>query len=96
MTYGSAVAELSDRQRATRARFESLIGAAAPLLDIVLGVGERISRIAEPTDHEYYPIRAGSERRLEPGSPAAEEPVPSAAEAEPEVPPAEPEVPPAQ
>ena len=74
------MAELSDRQRATRARFESLIGAAAPLLDIVLGVGERISRIAEPTDHEYYPVRAGSERRLEAGpqvaadaSPAAED-----------------------
>ena len=40
-------------------RFERLIGAAAPFLDAVLGVGERISRIAEPTDHEYYPIRPG-------------------------------------
>ena len=78
MTYGSAVAELSDRQRATRARVESLIGAAAPLLDIVLGVGERISRIAEPTDHEYYPVRAGSERRLQPGPQAAEDPPPAA------------------
>lgn len=64
------MAELSDRQQTTRARFESLIGAAAPFLDIVLGVGERISRIAEPTDHEYYPIRAGAEQRLPPGPPA--------------------------
>ena len=79
------MAELSDRQRATRARFESLIGAAAPLLDVVLGIGERISRIAEPTDHEYYPVRAGSERRLEAGLQAAADASPPA-EAEPESP----------
>ena len=46
-------------QIANRDRFEVLIGAAAPLLDLVLGVGERISRIAEPGDNEYYPIRPG-------------------------------------
>lgn len=64
------MAELSNRQRATRARIEGLIAVAAPFLDIVLGVGERISRIAEPTDHEYYPIRSGGEQRL-PGETAA-------------------------
>jgi hypothetical protein len=58
------MADLTPRQRATRDRFEGLIGLAAPLLDIVLGVGERISRIAEPTDHEYYPVRPAEERRL--------------------------------
>jgi len=32
---------------------------------VIIGVGERISRIAEPTDHEYYPIRpGGGEARL--------------------------------
>jgi hypothetical protein len=51
------MAPLTPGQRALQERFESLIGAAAPLLDIVLAVGERISRIAEPTDHEYYPVR---------------------------------------
>jgi hypothetical protein len=95
VTYGSAVAELSDRQRATRARFESLIGAAAPLLDIVLGVGERISRIAEPTDHEYYPVRAGSERRLQSGPTAAAD-APPAAGGETGNAPAEPDAPASQ
>jgi hypothetical protein len=50
---------MTPAQLARRDRFERLIGAAAPFLDVVLGVGERISRIAEPTDHEYYPIRPG-------------------------------------
>ena len=36
---------------------EAVILAAAPLLDLVLSVGERISRIAEPVDYEYYPVR---------------------------------------
>jgi hypothetical protein len=58
------MADLTPRQRATRARFEGLIGLAAPFLDVVLGVGERISRIAEPTDHEYYPVRPAAERQL--------------------------------
>ena len=37
-------------------RTERLIELASPLLDGILRVGERISRIAEPTDHEYYPV----------------------------------------
>jgi hypothetical protein len=36
---------------------ESLIRIAAPALNLVLAVGERISRIVEPEDHEYYPPR---------------------------------------
>lgn len=58
------MANLTPSQLATRARVEGLIAIAAPFLDIVLGIGERISRIAEPTDHEYYPVRAGGEQRL--------------------------------
>lgn len=50
---------LTPGQAARRARIEGLIAVAAPFLDALLGVGERISRIAEPTDHEYYPIRPG-------------------------------------
>ncbi|MDQ2699932.1 MAG: hypothetical protein M3Y23_01240 [Actinomycetota bacterium] len=49
--------ELESGQRVTRDRFESAIVAASPLFDLVLAVGERISRIAEPQDFEYYPIR---------------------------------------
>lgn len=41
----------------TRERVESLIRLAAPALNLVLAVGERISRIVEPEDHEYYPPR---------------------------------------
>ena len=32
----------------------------------MLGIGKRISRIAEPTDYEYYPIRTPS-RQAPPG-----------------------------
>jgi hypothetical protein len=50
---------LSPAQQRTRRRFETLIGITAPFLDGLLAVGDRISRIAEPEDHEYYPVRAG-------------------------------------
>ena len=46
---------------AERSTADRLIGLAAPLLDLILEIGDRVSRIAEPTDHEYYPIRSGSE-----------------------------------
>ena len=49
---------LTPTQRRNRERVESLIGVAAPFLDLLLAVGDRISRIAEPQDHEYYPVRA--------------------------------------
>jgi hypothetical protein len=45
----------------TTDRFESAIVAVSPLLDLVLSVGERISRIAEPVDYEYYPVREEEE-----------------------------------
>lgn len=86
------MANLTPGQVALRRRFESLIGVAAPFLDVVLGVGERISRIAEPTDHEYYPIRPGGRVALpgEPGydadedlgAPSPELPVSSASQPE--------------
>jgi hypothetical protein len=61
------MAPLSSSQRALQARFDGLVAAAAPVLDVVLAVGERISRIAEPTDHEYYPIRPDGPTALPPG-----------------------------
>ena len=51
------MAELEPGQQETRDHFESLITTVSPLLDLVLAVGEKVSRIAEPTDYEYYPIR---------------------------------------
>jgi hypothetical protein len=56
------VADLTPGQQRTRRRVETVIGLAAPLLDLVLAAGDRISRIAEPNDYEYYPVRAGELR----------------------------------
>ena len=61
------MADLSPGQQRTRRRVETVIGLAAPVLDLVLAVGDRISRIAEPNDYEYYPVRAGELREELPG-----------------------------
>lgn len=53
------MAQLTPEQRRMRARVETLIRLISPGLNLVLGVGERISRIVEPVDHEYYPPRTG-------------------------------------
>jgi hypothetical protein len=47
----------------TRRRVESVIRLIAPALDVVLAVGDRVSRIVEREDVEYYPPRVtrGSE-----------------------------------
>jgi hypothetical protein len=58
------MSELTPAQRRTRERFEEVISAASPVLDLVLAVGERVSRVVEPEDHEYYPVRAGSDAPL--------------------------------
>ncbi len=52
------VAPLTPDQLRKRERVETVIRIAAPALNLVLAVGERLSRIAEPEDHEYYPPRA--------------------------------------
>jgi hypothetical protein len=49
------------QQLQTRARFEALIGLAAPALDLVLSVGDRISRVVAPED-DYVPVRAAADR----------------------------------
>ena len=49
--------QLTPQQRRTRARVETLIRVMSPFLNLVLATGERISRIVEPVDHEYYPPR---------------------------------------
>jgi hypothetical protein len=54
------------QQLRTRARFEALIGLGAPILDLVLAAGERVSRIVGRED-DYIPIRAATDRlELEP------------------------------
>jgi hypothetical protein len=48
------------KQQLRRRRFESVIALAAPLLDVVLATGDRLSRIGGPED-DYSPIRAPGE-----------------------------------
>jgi hypothetical protein len=48
---------LTADQLRTRERVETLIRLMAPGLNLVLAAGERLSRIAEPDDPEYYPAR---------------------------------------
>jgi hypothetical protein len=51
------VAPLTPDQLQTRRRVEGLIRLMAPALDLVLAAGDRISRIVERDDPEYYPPR---------------------------------------
>ena len=55
------MAQLTPDQVRTRERFESLIRLAAPALNLVLAAGERVSRLVEPEDPEYYPPRTAHE-----------------------------------
>jgi hypothetical protein len=54
------MAPLTPGQARTRARVETLIRVMAPALNVVLAAGERVSRIVEPEDSEYYPVRSGA------------------------------------
>jgi hypothetical protein len=58
------VADLTPEQLIWRERVEGLIALAAPALDLLLAVGDRVSRIAEPDDPEHYPVRSGSDTSL--------------------------------
>ena len=55
------MAQLTPGQLRTRQRIEGVIKLAAPALDLVLAVGERVSKVVEPEDAEYYPPRVTSE-----------------------------------
>jgi hypothetical protein len=55
------VAPLTPDQLRTRQRVEGLIRLAAPALDLVLLVGERVSRLVEREDTEFYPPRVTRE-----------------------------------
>ena len=52
---------LTPAQQRTRERVETVIGVMAPALTVVLAVGDRLSRIVSPEDHEWYPVRPMSE-----------------------------------
>ena len=48
---------LTPSQQKKRERIESVIGLMAPALNVVLMTGDRISRIVQPEDYDYYPVR---------------------------------------
>jgi hypothetical protein len=54
------MANLAPEQRRRRDQIETLIRLMAPGLNLVLSAGERLSRIVEPDDPDYYPVRAAS------------------------------------
>jgi len=51
------VTPLTPGQHRRREQVEGLIRLAAPALNLVLAAGERLSRLVEPEDVEYYPPR---------------------------------------
>jgi len=62
------MAPMTPDQLRTRERVESVIRLAAPALDLVLAAGERLSRLVEPEDAEYYPPRVAHEEPPPPRS----------------------------
>ena len=63
------MAALTPTQEAWRGRVETLIGLAAPALDLVLAAGDRVARVLDPDDDwdppTRPPVRPAS-RRAEP------------------------------
>jgi hypothetical protein len=55
------MAPLTPDQLRTRERFEGVIRLMAPALDLMLAAGDRLSRLVEPEDHEYYPPRVSQD-----------------------------------
>jgi hypothetical protein len=62
------VSRLTPEQLRTRNRVERLIRLMAPALDLVLAAGDRVSRVVERDDTEYYPARVtrGADSSLPP------------------------------
>jgi hypothetical protein len=58
------VADLTPEQRRVRGRIERLIGAAAPVLDLVLATGDRVSRIVSRREDELFAVHRAAEPAL--------------------------------
>ena len=50
------MAPMTPGQLRTRARVEGVIRLMTPALDVVLAVGDRVSKLVGPEDTEYYPV----------------------------------------
>jgi hypothetical protein len=57
---------ITPEQLRTRRRVETVIRLMAPALDLVLAAGDRLSRIVERDDPEYYPPRVSQAPETEP------------------------------
>ena len=68
------MAPLTPDQLRRRERVEGLIRLAAPGLNLLLAVGDRVSRLVEPEDHEYYPPRTSTAEPPPPSRRGAEAP----------------------
>ena len=79
------VEKLTPAQQRRREQVEAVIGLMAPALSLVLAAGDRVSRIVQPEDYDYYPVRSVAEREP-PRAAAGRDAVRSASE--PEAPPA--------
>jgi hypothetical protein len=62
------MAPLTPSQLRTRRRVESVIRLMAPALDLLLAAGDRVSRIVEREDVEYYPPRVTRGREPDAGA----------------------------
>ena len=62
------MAPLTPDQVRRRERIESLIRLAAPGLNLLLAAGERLSKLVEPEDQEYYPPRTRTQAEPPPRS----------------------------
>lgn len=50
------------QQQRRRDQVEALLRLGAPILDLVLATGERVSRLVAPGDDDYYAIPPAGER----------------------------------
>ena len=60
------MAPMTPDQLRRREQVEGVIRLMAPALNLVLAVGERMSRIVEPEDSEYYPPRPANTEAPDP------------------------------
>lgn len=51
---------LTAAERRRRTRIETVIRIAEPGLNLVLAAGERLARLVQPGDDDYYPPRRGN------------------------------------
>ncbi len=65
------MAPLTPDQQRNRERAETIIRLAAPALNVLLAAGDRLSRIVDRGDQEYYPPRTRTGTEPPPPSGAA-------------------------